>query len=188
MSDTMIAAAAYLDFTQQVKKKKRRRWWNRELFAQQNLSQESFWSQLNADDGALFKNFTRMSLTDFHCLLNKVAPFISKQDTNYRNSVPASVRLLITLRFLASGDSNRSLMYLFKVSDSTTYIYNCTTSLCGSSESIKGSNKGKFFFIINKLLQTDNLEHNTYIYSKLAYPTDLVLSKFQYLNLFVIVL
>jgi hypothetical protein len=119
MSDTMIAAAAYLVLTQQEKKKKRRRWWNRELFAQRNLSQESFWSQLNADDGALFKNFTRMSLTDFHCLLNKVAPFISKQDTNYRNSIPASVRLLITLRFLASGDSYRSLMYLFKVSDST---------------------------------------------------------------------
>jgi hypothetical protein len=119
MSDTMIAAAAYLVLTQQKKKKKRRRWWNRELFAQRNLSQESFWFQLNADDGALFKNFTRMSLTDFHCLLNKVAPFISKQDTNYRNSIPDSVRLLITLRFLASGDSYRSLMYLFKVSDST---------------------------------------------------------------------
>jgi hypothetical protein len=119
MSDTMIAAAAYLDFTQQVKKKKRRRWWNRELFAQRNLSQESFWSQLNTDDGALFKNFTRMSLTDFHFLLNKVAPFISKQDTN---SIPVSVRLLITLRFLASGNSYRSLMYLFKVSDSALSI------------------------------------------------------------------
>jgi hypothetical protein len=46
MSDTMIAAAAYLVLTQQEKKKKRRRWWNRELFAQRNLSQESFWSQM----------------------------------------------------------------------------------------------------------------------------------------------
>jgi hypothetical protein len=27
---------------------------HRELFAQRNLSQESFWSQLNAHDGALF--------------------------------------------------------------------------------------------------------------------------------------
>jgi uncharacterized membrane protein len=39
-----------------------------------------------------------------------------------RSSIPASVRLLITLRLLASGDSYRSLMYFFKVSDSTISI------------------------------------------------------------------
>jgi hypothetical protein len=66
MSDTIIATAAYYVLTPQVKKQKRRRWWNRQLlFEQRNLSQESFWSQLNEDAGAIFKNFTRMSLTDF---------------------------------------------------------------------------------------------------------------------------
>jgi hypothetical protein len=61
MSDTIIAAAAYYVLTPQVQKQKRRRWWNRQLlFERRNLSQESFWSQLNADAGSLFKNFTRM--------------------------------------------------------------------------------------------------------------------------------
>lgn len=119
MSDCeVIAAAAYIILTQ-LKKKKRRRWWSRHLFADRNISQKNFWQHLNSDDGALFENFTRMSVADFSYLLKAVAPSISKEDTNYRSSIPASVRLLITLRFLASGDSYRSLMYLFKVSDST---------------------------------------------------------------------
>ena len=63
-----------------------------------------------------FKNFTRMSRVDFALLCELIAPRISKKDTTFRDAIPTDVRLAITLRFLASGDSYTSLQYLFKVS------------------------------------------------------------------------
>ena len=44
-------------------------------------------------------------------------------DTNYRDSIPASVRLALTLRFLATGDSHASLMCLFRISKPSILIY-----------------------------------------------------------------
>nr|CAH7712122.1 unnamed protein product [Callosobruchus chinensis] len=41
---------------------------------------------------------------------------IRKKNTKWRKAIPANERLAITLRFLATGDSFKSLHYLFKVS------------------------------------------------------------------------
>ncbi|CAH2016057.1 unnamed protein product [Acanthoscelides obtectus] len=41
---------------------------------------------------------------------------IMKQDTKFRETIPASLRLAVTLRYLASGDSFSSLMYTFRIS------------------------------------------------------------------------
>nr|CAI5864825.1 unnamed protein product [Callosobruchus analis] len=60
-----------------------------------------------------------MSHTDFENLLELVTPHIQRQDTNYHDSISPRMRLAITLRFLATGDSYESLMYLFQVSYST---------------------------------------------------------------------
>lgn len=57
-----------------------------------------------------------MSYTDYEFLLQKISPMISKQDTDFRKAIPAKFRLALTLRFLASGDSYKSLHYLFKIS------------------------------------------------------------------------
>uniref|UniRef100_A0A6P7GR81 Protein ALP1-like n=1 Tax=Diabrotica virgifera virgifera TaxID=50390 RepID=A0A6P7GR81_DIAVI len=66
-------------------------------------------------DGS-FKNFARMSSADFEILINQVGHKISKKDTRFRDAIPIQERLAIILRFLATGDSYHSLMYLFKVS------------------------------------------------------------------------
>jgi len=63
-----------------------------------------------------FHNFVRMSSEDFKFLLNAIAPKIKKMDTAMRKAVTVTERLVITLRFLATGDSYTSLQYLFKVS------------------------------------------------------------------------
>ncbi|XP_050676131.1 uncharacterized protein LOC126973060 [Leptidea sinapis] len=75
-------------------------------------------AELLAEPPGQFDNFTRMSVTDFEYLLHKVAPMITKMDTPKREAIPAKIRLAITLRFLASGDSFESLHFLFKVSSS----------------------------------------------------------------------
>jgi hypothetical protein len=64
----------------------------------------------------LFKNFTRMSLSDFEVLTQLVGPSIVKQNTKYREAIPVATRLGLTLRFLATRDNYPSLMFQFKVS------------------------------------------------------------------------
>ncbi|CAH2095128.1 unnamed protein product [Euphydryas editha] len=60
-----------------------------------------------------------MSNEDFENLLQLIIPYIQREDTNYQLSISPRMRLIITLRFLATGDSYKSLMYLFEVSFST---------------------------------------------------------------------
>lgn len=62
------------------------------------------------------KNFTRMSTRHFAQLKILIEPYVKKMDTNFRDAIPVSERLAITLRFLATGDSYTSLQYLFRVS------------------------------------------------------------------------
>lgn len=83
--------------------------------------EQMFQEMLNEDSGE-FQNFCRMSPNDFDFLLSKVEPLIKKQKTRLRIPIPAKVRLAITLRFLATGDSYRSLHYLFKVSSAAISI------------------------------------------------------------------
>lgn len=71
--------------------------------------------ELVAEPSGEFNKFTRMSQSDFNNLLSKVLPMIAKQDTQLRPSIPAKIRLAITLRFLATGDSFSS-HYIFKTS------------------------------------------------------------------------
>ena len=118
MSQQTVAAAAYLVLCNVRKKTKRKhRWWKRELFMGSSTAQNEFFEKLLSDDQSLFKNFSRMSVEDFNYLLNKVSPRIRKSDTNYRDAISPRIRLLVTLRFLATGDSYKSLMYLFRISE-----------------------------------------------------------------------
>ncbi|XP_045490097.1 uncharacterized protein LOC123690556 [Pieris rapae] len=77
---------------------------------------EEKFNDLLLEPSGQFDNFCRMTYTDFELLLSRISPIISKKDTDFREAIPAKYRLAITLRFLASGDSYKSLHYLFKVS------------------------------------------------------------------------
>lgn len=57
----------------------------------------------------------------FNNLLDKVSPFIQKQDTVMRKSIPPIQRLSLTLRFLATGESYHSMEF-------TTRVPACTSS------------------------------------------------------------
>lgn len=95
-----------------------------------------------------FSNFCRMSCQDFEILLQKVSPFISKSDTKFRIAVPSKVRLALTLRFLATGDSYMSLQYLFKISHQliSTIVYEvCKTLIHVLEGEIKVGKKTIFF-------------------------------------------
>lgn len=115
----LVIAAIVLKRRRKQNKKKRmwaRNWIrNRET---ENTTQNLI-RDLRNDGVNGFETFFRISPDQFDELLSKVGPFIAKQDTKMRKAISAETRLAITLRFLASGDSYRSLMLLFRVAHNT---------------------------------------------------------------------
>lgn len=58
-----------------------------------------------------YKNFLRMNEETFMKLLEMVEPFLQRQDTVMRNSLPVKERLILTLRYLATGRSFEDLKF-----------------------------------------------------------------------------
>lgn len=108
-----ISAAYYIIANAKKKREKKRSKWIKNYFKTRNFG---IINDLQLDGDFLFGNFTRMSKTIFFFLLKMIEPDIVKQNTKFREAVPPNIKLLITLRYLATGDSFSSLMYLFRVS------------------------------------------------------------------------
>ena len=75
--------------------------------------------EMRAGESNLYQNFVRMTADQFDELLGLVKPYIQKADTQLRASIFASDRLILTLRYLATGDNFRSLQYLFRIPQTT---------------------------------------------------------------------
>uniref|UniRef100_A0A182NQA9 DDE Tnp4 domain-containing protein n=1 Tax=Anopheles dirus TaxID=7168 RepID=A0A182NQA9_9DIPT len=61
------------------------------------------------------RKFLRMNEDDFEFLLRKIHKKIVKKDTHMRKAITSRERLIITLRFLATGESYQSLHFLFRL-------------------------------------------------------------------------
>ena len=48
---------------------------------------------------------------------------VKKQETKMRKEIPTATKLGITVRYLATGDSYKSLEYLFRVPESTVSVF-----------------------------------------------------------------
>ena len=75
--------------------------------------------ELRLDDQVSFYNFLRITPPMFDELLQRIIPLIEKQDTNYRKALEPGMKLAITLRHLAKGDSYATLQYEFRVAKNT---------------------------------------------------------------------
>lgn len=99
-----------------------------------------------ADD---FKNLLRMTEDQFEYLLQRVGPLISKSDTNMRKAISAKTKLEVTLRYLATGDSFKSLEFFFRVPKNTISIFfpdTCEAIYNVLGEYIKVSNNTMCYF------------------------------------------
>lgn len=77
--------------------------------------------ELRIEDNECFQKFFRMRNDLFDRLVEMITPYIQRQDTNMRECIAPRERLSLTLRFLATGESYRSLEY-------STRIPACTIS------------------------------------------------------------
>ncbi|XP_069820334.1 uncharacterized protein [Dendropsophus ebraccatus] len=77
-----------------------------------------------------FQDFVRLPMEAFDNLLSILTTHLQRQDTYMRKSIPPVGRLLITLRFLATGESYVSLHLQFRVGTSTiSGIVRCTCAV-----------------------------------------------------------
>lgn len=60
--------------------------------------------ELLLSDEASYRNYLRVTKTQFNFLLTLVQQHVARSDTEMREAIPAAERLALTLRFLASGD------------------------------------------------------------------------------------
>jgi len=90
-----VAAAATIIIN---KKKRYRKRWMASFLERRNRNLYIL-GEVRMDSCALFRNFTRMTASDFELLLQLIAPSIEKQDTNMREAIPISTRLAVNLRF-----------------------------------------------------------------------------------------
>ena len=75
--------------------------------------------ELRLEDVAAFKNFTRVTPDMFAEIVERVSHSIWKQDTSYRKALEPGLKVAMTRRHLATGDSYHSLMYGFRVPSNT---------------------------------------------------------------------
>nr|XP_055056158.1 uncharacterized protein LOC129440693 [Misgurnus anguillicaudatus] len=115
-----VTALYLLWRAEQRRRGQRRRIWVHETIRRRTQFGEyhHLLQELRLDDGR-FQRYFRLSRAQFDELLSRVGARITLQDTNYRRSIPAAERLSICLRFLATGDSFRTIASSFRVGVAT---------------------------------------------------------------------
>ena len=66
-----------------------------------------------------FKNYLRMTPEFFEMLKERLVPRLTKRKTNWREPLSVGMKIAITLRFLATGESYTSLHYQFRTGKAT---------------------------------------------------------------------
>ncbi|XP_058817776.1 putative nuclease HARBI1 [Topomyia yanbarensis] len=89
-----------------------RRYWMKEwLKKRENFSHVVLLKEISLKEKEDYRNYFRMNEETFMKLLSLVSPFITKQDTFMRRSLPANEKLALTLRYLATGRSFEDLKF-----------------------------------------------------------------------------
>ena len=121
----LAAVAALLRRKRRKQGNKRRRnvwvkpWLLRRTFYGQY---EHLLAELNKEDVRGYRNFLRITPELFEEMVYHLAPRLQKTDTFMRKALEPGLKLAITLRYMATGDSYKSLQYGFRVAHNTISI------------------------------------------------------------------
>ncbi|XP_069588524.1 uncharacterized protein [Ranitomeya imitator] len=102
------------------RRRQRRRFWRHPIIElrESRGAYHTLYGGLNANPEK-FHEYTRMSQDSFRDLLARVQGAIRRQDTQLRRAIPPEERLLVILRFLATGESLSSLHFQYRLGIST---------------------------------------------------------------------
>ena len=86
----------------------------------QELGQyDSLLTELHREDQSGYRNYLRITPDLFQEMVEKLSPRLRKLSTFMREPLQVGLKLAVTLRFLATGNSYKSLQYSFRVETST---------------------------------------------------------------------
>ena len=105
LREAKLAAAVYVALTINKRRKVKRKCWVKNWVRRRDLqgAYTQLISELQLEDAQQFRNFRRMSAVEVQSLVNRLGPVIGKQDTAMRNAISVEERVIVTLRFLATG-------------------------------------------------------------------------------------
>ena len=113
VNQTAIAITRRRAETDRQRRKRPRTWWVRPWLTHPRRLQSGDYNQLlqelRLEDEGSFYDYLRMEPAMFDELLQRIGPRITKQDTNWRNSLEPGLKLSVTLRYLATGDKYPTL-------------------------------------------------------------------------------
>lgn len=119
-TDLCFLALTLVALKRKKQDRKRKRWWSKEWYKLRNrFTHEHLLNVLRETEPEDYRNFLRMNQESFDCLLELVRPKIGKKDTNMRQAIPATQRLSITLRYLASGMDLEDLKFMCAIAPQT---------------------------------------------------------------------
>ena len=118
---TFVAAAVVAEEEQ---KRRRRTCWVKPWLQRRTLlgQYDTLMQELMRESQGDFRNYMRMDVDMFHEILLKVSGRIAK---SYESRPPLSpgIKLAVTLRFLATGNSYMSLAYDFRIAHNTISLF-----------------------------------------------------------------
>ena len=115
----LATMALLLDEEEQERKNKRPRFvWTRPwlLHRRNDGAFHKIFKELKEEDSDGFKGYVRMDVDHFDELVHLLSPLLLKKDTNMRECIKPEEMCCVTLRYLATGESFRSLEYQFRIS------------------------------------------------------------------------
>lgn len=95
--------------------------------------------ELENEDKCLFKNFLRVDPNMFRELVDRLNARLQKHDTWFRKALEPGLKLAITLRYLATEESHKSLMHGFRIAHSTISILGpefCESIITGYADQV----------------------------------------------------
>lgn len=113
--EKIAAAIIVIDFLSK-KQKKQRSVWERKWIQRRKLhgAYNALSRKLRMEDPSQLRNFIRMSAEDFEELSSWIAPMVQKMDTNMRQAISVGERLMLTLRFLATGNNKATTILCYR--------------------------------------------------------------------------
>ncbi|VVC38715.1 Harbinger transposase-derived nuclease domain,Endonuclease/exonuclease/phosphatase [Cinara cedri] len=121
----IVAHAIKKELKKKEKPKRQRNIWVKQWMGRREMygASSSLLKELKDEDALAYRNILRLDCTHFEDLLKMVNGILKKEDTVTRMAIPVISKLEVTLRYLATGDSFKSLQYLFRVPESTISIF-----------------------------------------------------------------
>lgn len=159
LSETELCAVAIAVALSAKKRKKEqssrkgRKWAKQWFIDREKHTHETLLNELRVAEPNDFRNFLRMDGVLFDELLALLTPQIEKINTTMRDAIPASQRLSITLRYLATGNTFEDLKFLTAVSPQSIgriVMETCTALINSLKEYIKVSTLLNFILFGSK--------------------------------------